>query len=70
MASTAIPVTSSDLLARVDAGWRPFREAVRARGRARLNERTPTSWSYHDLLAHIAAWEDLTARRLRTSELG
>ncbi|HVR88093.1 MAG TPA: DinB family protein [Candidatus Limnocylindria bacterium] len=66
MASTTIPATSSELLARVDVGWRPLREAVRGLGRARLDERAPTGWSYHDLLAHIAAWEDLTARRLRT----
>ena len=66
MANTTIPATSSELAARVDAGWRPFREAVRGLGRARLDERTPAGWSYHDLIAHVAAWEELTARRLRT----
>jgi DinB family protein len=54
------------LLGRVDAGWRPFRDAVRAIGRARMNDATVVGWTYRDLLAHVAAWEDLTARRLRT----
>lgn len=54
------------LLDRVDAGWRPFRDAVRAIGRARMNDATAVGWTYRDLLAHVAAWEDLTARRLRT----
>ena len=38
MANTTTPVTSEDLLARVDAAWRPFRAAIRGVGRARMNE--------------------------------
>jgi hypothetical protein len=30
-----------------------------------MNEPTGAGWTYRDLLAHIAAWHDLTARRLR-----
>ena len=65
MASTTIPATSNELLARVDEGWRSFREAVRHVGRARIDEPTGGGWSYHDLFAHIAGWHDLTARRMR-----
>jgi hypothetical protein len=54
-----------DLLARIDERWRPFRDAVRGLGRARFDERTSAGWTYRDLIAHVAAWEDLTARRLR-----
>ncbi len=64
--STETPATSKALVDRVDAGWRPFRDAVRAIGRARMNEATVFGWTYRDLLAHVAAWEHLTARRLRT----
>jgi Mycothiol maleylpyruvate isomerase N-terminal domain len=65
MASTTTPATSSELLARVDDAWRPFREAVRGVGRARMNEPTGAGWTYRDLLAHVAASHDLTTRRLR-----
>ncbi len=53
------------LLVRIDEGWRPFRDAVRGLGRARMDEATTAGWTYRDLIAHVAAWEDLTARRLR-----
>ena len=49
----------------VDDGWRRFREAVRHIGRAKLEEQTGAGWSFHDLVAHVAGWHDLTARRLR-----
>jgi hypothetical protein len=49
----------------VDGGWRPFREAVRGIGRARMDEPTGGGWTFRDLIAHIAGWHDLTARRLR-----
>ncbi|MEA2661761.1 MAG: hypothetical protein QOH08_1333 [Chloroflexota bacterium] len=66
MASTTIPATSKELLARVDDAWRPFRGADRGVGRARMNEETGAGWTFRDLLAHVAAWHDLTTRRLRT----
>lgn len=65
MANTTTPGTSRDLRARVDEGWRPFRDAVRALGRGRMDERTSAGWTYGALVAHVAAWEALTARRLR-----
>lgn len=65
MANTTIPATTEQLLARVEAGWRPFRAAVRNLGRAGVGGPTGAGWTYRDLIAHVAAWEDLTARRLR-----
>lgn len=69
MANTTIPGTSdmdrAELSGRVDAGWHRFREAVRHVGRAGMAEQTGAGWSYHDLVAHVAGWHDLTARRLR-----
>ncbi len=70
--STATPATSDqprgrdELLARVDDGWRRFREAVRGIGRAGMGEATAVGWTSKDLVAHCAAWEELTSRRLRT----
>ncbi|MBI3521911.1 MAG: maleylpyruvate isomerase N-terminal domain-containing protein, partial [Chloroflexi bacterium] len=58
-------VSTSELLALVDEGWRPFREAVRHVGRAKMDEPTGAGWTFHDLVAHVAGWHDLTARRLR-----
>ena len=65
MGNTTTPGTSSRLLGQVDAGWRDFRAAVRDIGRARLEEPTGAGWSFHDLVAHVSGWHDLTARRLR-----
>ena len=56
--------TSEDLVQRIDVGWRPFRDRVRGLGRARIDERTAAEWTFRDLIAHVAAWEQLTARRL------
>jgi hypothetical protein len=64
MASTTTPGIS-ELLALVDDGWRRFRGAVRDVGRAKMDEQTGAGWSYHDLIAHVSGWHDLTARRLR-----
>jgi hypothetical protein len=49
----------------VDDGWRRFREAVRHIGRAKLDEQTGAGWTFHDLVAHVSGWHDLTGRRLR-----
>lgn len=37
---------------------------MRSLGRGRLGERNGAGWTFHDLLAHVAAWESLAARRL------
>ena len=61
--NTTIPATS-DLQRLVDDGWRVFRESVRHIGRARMGETTSAGWTYKDLIAHVAAWEERTARQL------
>lgn len=58
------PATATELVERVDDGWRRFREAARHVGRAGMSGPTGSGWTYHDLFAHIAGWQDLTARRL------
>lgn len=63
--STTTPGTSKELLRQVEDGWRTFRAAVRGIGRDRMDQPTGAGWAYRDLVAHVAAWEDLTARRLR-----
>jgi hypothetical protein len=30
-----------------------------------MDEQTGGGWTFHDLIAHVAGWHDLTARRLR-----
>src|SRR5260370_37509623 len=65
MAIPSTPAPSKALLGRVVDAWRPFREAVRSVGPARIGEPTGAGWTFRDLIAHVAAWEDLTARRLR-----
>ena len=64
MASTTTPGTSKELQRLVDDGWRVFRESVRHIGRARIGETTSAGWTYKDLVAHVAAWEERTARQL------
>jgi hypothetical protein len=61
----AARMTRAELLTRVDDAWRPFRAASRGVGRARMNEPTGSGWTCRYLLAHVAAWHDLTTRRLR-----
>ena len=62
--STTTPATSKDLLARIERDWRPFREGI-GRVAGRIGEATSAGWTYRDLIAHVAAWEDRTSRRLR-----
>jgi DinB family protein/mycothiol maleylpyruvate isomerase-like protein len=63
-----LPRSVDDLLARFDEVWPPFRDAIRARGRAGLAERTPTGWRYRDVVAHSAAWMERAVTELRAGE--
>ena len=56
--------TAKDLAMTVNAGWINFRLALMSLGMAVLNERTSTGWTYRELAAHAAGWEDLAATRL------
>lgn len=44
----------------------PFRLAAASLGMRVIEQPTSTGWSYKEMLAHVAAWHELTARRLRT----
>lgn len=59
------PHSAGELLRRLDAVWRPFRGAIRDRGRGGLGEKTPAGWTYKDLVAHAAAWLEQAAKELR-----
>ncbi len=58
--------SSADLFGVVQTPWNQFRLAIGAIGLPGLEEKTSTGWTYKDLVAHAAAWEDRTAARLRT----
>src|ERR1700716_3064599 len=60
----AVIKDKDDFLAVVQTAWTPFRLAIGAIGLPSLEEATSTGWTYKDLVAHAAAWEDRTASRL------
>ncbi|TMC77247.1 MAG: ClbS/DfsB family four-helix bundle protein [Chloroflexi bacterium] len=64
----AIPRTSTEFVQRIDAVWKPFRQAIRERGRAGLGERTPSGWTYKDLVAHAVGWMQQTVREMQSKE--
>ncbi|HYU81132.1 MAG TPA: maleylpyruvate isomerase N-terminal domain-containing protein, partial [Candidatus Polarisedimenticolia bacterium] len=64
----AIPRTASDYLDRIEKVWKPFRSAIRERGRAGLGEATSSGWTYKDLVAHVVGWMQQTVRELQTKE--
>ena len=64
----AVPRTTAEVLKRYDETWRPFREAVRERGRAGLMQNSPSNWSYRDMCAHIANWLQQAAAELTSGE--
>lgn len=55
-----------ELLQKVERGWHEFRARVRHVGRDAMSRPTPVGWTYRDLVAHVAAWEELSVRRIRT----
>lgn len=63
-----VPRTTAEVLKRYDDTWRPFREAVRERGRAGLMENSPSNWSYRDMCAHVANWLQQAAAELASGE--
>lgn len=48
---------ASDIQARFDAAWVPFRAAVAAMGDA-LDEPTAGGWTAKEMLAHVAFWDE------------
>jgi hypothetical protein len=64
----SVPRTTAEVLKRYDETWRPFREALRELGRARLMESTPSAWSHRDMCAHVANWLQQAAAELASGE--
>src|SRR5256884_3323736 len=65
---SALPRTAAGFIDRIEKVWRPFRAAIRDRGRAGLGERTSSGWTYKDLVAHAAGWMGQTVREMQTDE--
>ncbi len=64
----ALPRTPAAFVERIEKVWRPFRAAIRERGRAGLGERTPSGWTYKDLVAHAVGWMEQTVREMQAQE--
>jgi hypothetical protein len=64
----ALPRSAADYVDRIEKVWKPFRAAIRDRGRAGLGERTSSGWTYKDLVAHAAGWMEQTVREMQTKE--
>jgi hypothetical protein len=65
----ALPRTAADFIDRIENIWKPFRAAIRDRGRAGLGERTPSGWTYKDLVAHASGWMEQTIREMKSGEV-
>ena len=64
----ALPRTADDFIKSIEKVWKPFRAAIRERGRAGLTEKTPTGWTYKDLVAHAVGWMEQTVREMQTND--
>jgi hypothetical protein len=64
----AVPRTTAEALRRFDEVWKPFRGAIRERGRAGLMGATPSGWSYRDMCAHAGNWMQQAVTELEASE--
>jgi len=64
----ALPRTAADFVARIETVWKPFRAAIRDRGRSGLGARTSSGWTYKDLIAHAAGWVEQTVREMQTND--
>jgi hypothetical protein len=70
-----VPTTGRALAARMEEGWRPFRDRVRQLGRERLAGpiagASPGGWTtYRDLVAHVIGWLEDVPRRLEAMRAG
>src|SRR2546425_1358946 len=65
---SAVPRTAASFIDRIEKVWKPFRAAIRDRGRSGLGERTTSGWSYKDLVAHAVGWMGQTVREMETNE--
>jgi len=64
----ALPRNAADYADRIEKVWKPFRAAIRERGRAGLGEPTSSGWTYKDLVAHAVGWIHQAVREMQTKE--
>jgi hypothetical protein len=64
----ALPRNAAEYAERIEKVWKPFRSAIRERGRAGLGERTSSGWTYKDLVAHAVGWMDQAVSEMQTKE--
>jgi hypothetical protein len=64
----ALPRTAAAYADRIEKVWKPFRAAIRERGRAGLLQPTSSGWSYKDLVAHVVGWMQQTVREMQTKK--
>ena len=64
----ALPRNAADYADRIEKVWKPFRAAIRERGRAGLGQPTSSGWTYKDLVAHAVGWIHQAVREMQTKE--
>jgi hypothetical protein len=64
----ALPRNAAEYVDRIEKVWKPFRAAIRERGRAGLGERTSSGWTYKDLVAHVVGWIEQIVREMQTND--
>jgi hypothetical protein len=64
----ALPRTAAEYGDRIEKVWKPFRAAVRERGRAGLGAPTSSGWTYKDLVAHAVGWMHQAVHEMQTKE--
>jgi hypothetical protein len=64
MDETRNPASVGELLDRVDEAWARFHDALKRLRGEQLAERIAGGWTRKQMLAHVAAWHDLTIERL------
>jgi hypothetical protein len=69
--STTTPVISkSDLLAKIEHGYRSSRAVLEALPAERFAEKLPSGWTLKDVLAHLGAWEEICLDRIARLRAG
>ncbi|HVD31775.1 MAG TPA: maleylpyruvate isomerase N-terminal domain-containing protein, partial [Methylomirabilota bacterium] len=64
----ALPRNAAEYAERIEKVWKPFRAAIRERGRAGLGQPTSSGWTYKDLVAHAVGWMHQAVREMDTKE--
>lgn len=62
--------TTGELVARIQAGFRPVRDAAQALSPAALESASPAGWTLKEMLAHVAYWEETVVPRLAALRAG